>query len=93
LTDKDPEEPTRSPFDRVRITLADGRTVASEPVYEPRGHFKRGVDRDVLWRKFAECADGVVDRGRAGALFAALQDLPRLSSVSDLHAQLASAAE
>jgi 2-methylcitrate dehydratase PrpD len=93
LTDKDPEEPARSPFDRVRITLADGRTVASEPVYEPRGHFKRGVDRDVLWRKFAECADGVVDRGRAGALFAALQDLPRLSSVSDLHAQLASAAE
>ena len=30
LTEKDPEEPTRSPFDRVRLTLRDGRKVASE---------------------------------------------------------------
>ncbi|MFZ0126977.1 MAG: MmgE/PrpD family protein, partial [Xanthobacteraceae bacterium] len=93
LTDKDPEEPTRSPFDRVRVTLSDGRVVESDPVYEPRGHFKRGVERDVLWRKFAQCADGAVDRARARALFDALQNLPRLANISDLRPRFASAAE
>jgi 2-methylcitrate dehydratase PrpD len=93
LTEKDPEEPTRSPFDRVRLTLTDGREIVSEAVYEPRGHFKRGVERDVLWRKFEECADGAVDRLRAVALFDALQNLPRLANVGDLRPQLASAAE
>jgi 2-methylcitrate dehydratase PrpD len=93
LTEKDPDEPTRSPFDRVRLVLTDGRVLASQPVYEPRGHFKRGVARDVLWQKFAECASGVVDRERAAALFDALQNLPRLAGMSDLRPALASAAE
>lgn len=93
LTDKDPEEPTRSPFDRVRLTLVGGQKIASEPVYEPRGHFKRGVERDVLWRKFGQCADGVVDEARAGALFDALQNLPRLANIADLRPRFASAAE
>jgi hypothetical protein len=67
--------------------------VESDPVYEPRGHFKRGVERDVLWRKFAQCADGAVDRARARALFDALQNLPRLANISDLRPRFASAAE
>ena len=68
LTEKDPEEPTRSPFDRVRLTLhgrAHGRIRAG--VRYPRGHFKRGVERDVLWQKFSDCADVAVDRPRARA--------------------------
>ncbi len=93
LMEKDPDEPTRSPYDRVRLTLADGRSLASQPVYEPRGHFKRGVEREVLWRKFADCATGVVDHERAIALFDALQNLPRLAGVNDLCPRLASAAE
>jgi 2-methylcitrate dehydratase PrpD len=93
LTEKDPDEPTRSPFDRVRLTLADGRLLASQPVYEPRGHFKRGVERDVLWQKFTDCTSGVIDHARAIALFDALQNLPRLASVNDLRPRFASAAE
>jgi 2-methylcitrate dehydratase PrpD len=93
LTEKDPDEPTRSPFDRVRITLADGRALASQPVREPRGHFKRGIERDVLWRKFAGCAGDVVDQARAAELFDALQNLPRLASIADLRPRFASAAE
>jgi 2-methylcitrate dehydratase PrpD len=93
LTEKDPEEPTRSPFDRVRLTLNDGGTVASHPVYEPRGHFKRGVARDVLWQKFAACAAATVSDDRAHALFDALQNLSRLSSITELRPTLASAAE
>jgi 2-methylcitrate dehydratase PrpD len=93
LTEKDKDEPTRSPFDQVRVTLADGRNIASGPVYNPRGHFKRGVEREVLWTKFADCAMTVVDRERAMALFDALQNLPRLVAVSDLKPALAPAAE
>jgi len=93
LTEKDPEEPTRSPFDRVRVTLADGREVASAPVCEPRGHFKLGVGRDALWQKFSGCAAASVDRERALALFDALQNLPRLKGIGDLRPPLASAAE
>ncbi len=93
LTEKDPDEPTRSPFDRVRLMLADGRVLASDPVREPRGHFKRGIERDVLWQKFAECAGGVVDQARAAELFDALQNLPRLASITDLRPRFASAAE
>jgi 2-methylcitrate dehydratase PrpD len=93
LTEKDPEEPTRSPFDQVRLTLNDGRTLASQPVSEPRGHFKRGVARDVLWQKFADCAAATISQDRAHALFDALQNLPRLRSIADLRPALASAAE
>ncbi len=93
LTEKDPEEPTRSPFDRVRLTLRDGRTVASEDVRYPRGHFKRGVERDVLWQKFSDCAAASVSGDRARRLFDAMQDLPRLKSLSELRPPLAPAAE
>ena len=92
LTEKDPEEPTRSPFDQVRITLADGRILASQPVHEPRGHFKLGVARDVLWQKFAACAAATISQDRAHALFDALQNMSRLRSITDLRPTLASAA-
>ncbi len=93
VTDKDPEEPTRSPFDRVTLTLTDGRTLVSEPVQYPRGHHRRGIERDVLWQKFSDCAAAVVDPGRALALFEALQDLPHLRGMDALRAPLAPAAE
>jgi 2-methylcitrate dehydratase PrpD len=93
LTAKDKDEPTRSPFDQVSVTLADGRRLSSGPVYNPRGHFKRGVEREVLWTKFADCASVSVDRERALGLFEALQDLPRLAAVGDLRHSLAPAAE
>jgi len=93
LTEKDAEEPTRSPFDRVTLTLADGRRLASEPVKFPRGHFKRGVEREVLWQKFSDCASAVIDRERALRLLVTLQDLPRLTGVGDLRTPLAPAAE
>lgn len=93
VAETDPEEPTRSPFDRVTVTLTDGRRIASEPVQYPRGHHRRGVEREVLWQKFSDCAAKVVERPRALALFEALQDLPSLAGMQDLRAPLAPAAE
>jgi 2-methylcitrate dehydratase PrpD len=92
LSDDDPGEPGRSPFDWVELSLADGRRLVSEKVDYMRGHFKRGVARDVLWQKFADCAAAAVDRARARQLFDALQDLPRLSGVGSLRPELAVAA-
>jgi aconitate decarboxylase len=93
LTEKDPEDPTRSPFDRVLVTLEDGSKVSSDDVYYPRGHFKRGVERDVLWEKFSDCAVAAVDRERAVQLFEAFQHLPEMKSLADLSLLRATAAE
>ncbi len=93
ITDKDPEEPIRSPFDQVRLTLANGATLDSRQVKYPRGHFARGVERDVLWQKFSDCASIVIDRESASRMFDALQDLPQLAGIGELRRKLAPAAE
>jgi 2-methylcitrate dehydratase PrpD len=92
LTEKDPEEPIHSPFDSVTLTLVNGSRLASKVKY-PRGHFARGVERDVLWRKFSDCAAVAIDRERALHIFDALQDLPNLAGIGDLRRRLAPAAE
>ena len=57
ITEKDPEEPTRSPFDRVQRDVGGWpQDLHPKNVKYPRGHFKRGVERDVLWQKFSDCA-------------------------------------
>jgi 2-methylcitrate dehydratase PrpD len=73
-----------APFDRVCLVLRDGRTLASEPVRHPRGHFRRPVEREELWQKFHDCAVAAVRPDRARSLFEALQNLSRLSSTRDL---------
>ena len=93
ITEKDKDEPTRSPFDRVQLTLTDGRKLLSAPVSYPRGHFKHGVEREVLWQKFSDCTASLLDRQRARQLFDALQDLPHLSGVGALSPPLVQAAE
>jgi 2-methylcitrate dehydratase PrpD len=93
LTEKDPEEPIRSPFDRVTLRLATGKKLVSKDVKYPRGHFARGVERDVLWQKFSDCATTIIDRESALRLFDALQDLPQLTGVGQLRRRLAPAAE
>jgi 2-methylcitrate dehydratase PrpD len=92
LTEKDPEEPIHSPFDSVTLTLVNGSRLVSKVKY-PRGHFARGVERDVLWRKFSDCAAVAIDHERALHIFDALQDLPNLAGIGDLRRRLAPAAE
>ena len=85
VTEKDPDEPGFSPFDRVRLTLRDGGgELISDPVVRPRGHFTRPVDSERLWQKFADCAGDVLGPSDTQALFNSLQGLPRLSSVGEL---------
>jgi 2-methylcitrate dehydratase PrpD len=84
VTEKDTDEPAHSPFDRVRLALRGGRTLESEPVYKPRGHFTRPVGRERLWQKFHDCVGDTFGAPDTQALFDILQNLPRLKSVSDL---------
>ena len=85
-TERAEDDPLFAPFDRVRVTLNDGRELASEPIRYPQGHFRRPVDRERLWEKFADCAADVIRPVEARQLFEALQDLPRLGSLRDLGA-------
>ena len=84
MTEKDPEEPAHSPFNRVRMMLRDGNEIVSEPVYKARGHFKKPVDRERLWDKFNDCSAGALEASEARALFDALQKLPQLKSAPEL---------
>jgi len=74
-----------SPFDRVTLTLADGRTLESAKVVAARGDAELPLSRDELWGKFEDClAQGAYGGDEARALFDALDDMPNLASMADL---------
>jgi aconitate decarboxylase len=82
--DRLPEEPALAAYDRVEVVLRDGRSLRSEPIAYPLGHFKRPVDAGRLWSKFRDCATGGMIEGQARNLFDRLQSLDRLAGVADL---------
>ena len=51
-----PEQPGLAKFDRVAITLADGRTLDSGPIRYPRGHARQPLSDGELNAKFLDCA-------------------------------------
>ena len=56
-TEYDVEMPGAAPFDQVTVQLADGRTVAGEPVRRATGHASRPLTESQLYDKFADCLD------------------------------------
>jgi 2-methylcitrate dehydratase PrpD len=84
IAERDPEEPAHSPFDRVRVTLRDGRDISAKPVFHPRGHSKRPLEASGLWDKFSDCVSGVLAPSEARRLFANLQSIETAASVSDI---------
>lgn len=52
---QDALEPLFSPADVVRVTLDDGRVLASEPVARALGHASRPIDEAALRVKFDDC--------------------------------------
>jgi 2-methylcitrate dehydratase PrpD len=84
VSERDPDEPAFSPFDRVRFTLREGRELTSEPVFKPRGHFTRPVTTHQLWGKFADCTGDALDDAASRALFDTLQRLPELSTLAEI---------
>ncbi|MGH6988830.1 MAG: MmgE/PrpD family protein [Stellaceae bacterium] len=84
LTEKHPDEPQHSPYDRVSVRLLDGRVYTSPRVVYPVGHFRRPVASERLWRKFEECTVSRIGQADARALFDRLSRLDEAQSCSAL---------
>jgi 2-methylcitrate dehydratase PrpD len=85
LDGRDPDETSLSPFDRVRVTLADGVVLDSGPVTHPRGNLRRPARAAELRAKFDDCAQaGGMAPDRAAAIFARCQALGDLPGVAAL---------
>jgi 2-methylcitrate dehydratase PrpD len=88
-----PDEPTLSPADRVRLVLRDGTVLDSGPVALPPGHFRRPATAAALREKFDDCTAGRLSPAAASRLFEACQRIERLGGVADLLAAPAEAAK
>jgi aconitate decarboxylase len=76
LDGRDPDETSLSPFDRVRVTLDNGRVLDSGPVTHPRGNLRRPASAAELRGKFDDCVEaGGMPPYRATAIFARCQAL------------------
>lgn len=72
---------------KVEIDLADGRTLG-ETVWKMRGHPENPMSAAEFEEKFADCARGVLDAGRAKEALRLIGSLETLSDIRPLMAQL-----
>ncbi|HEX2825113.1 MAG TPA: MmgE/PrpD family protein [Burkholderiales bacterium] len=73
-----------SPYDVVRVVLADGRELESEHVRHARGDAEAPLAPSELWAKFEDCAAWSGLPLDARALFESIQALEQCSSVAAL---------
>ncbi len=74
-TEYDPQLGGGAFTDSVVVQLADGRTVAGEPVARATGHATRPLTEAQLYDKFADCLEVGASDIPAGVLFQRLQSL------------------
>lgn len=72
---------------RVRIELTDGRVLTGEAEWA-HGYPTLPLDRDALFAKFRDCAEGTLGPDEARAAFDAIYALPAAPSARDLLAAL-----
>ncbi|MGZ5127645.1 MAG: MmgE/PrpD family protein [Burkholderiales bacterium] len=73
-----------SPYDLVRVELANGAMLESEHVQHARGDPEAPLGADALWAKFEDCAEWSGLQLNAKALFGKLQHLERCESAAEL---------
>ncbi|MDE0024354.1 MAG: MmgE/PrpD family protein [Spirochaetaceae bacterium] len=85
--DDDPVYPVGARHDSVRVALAGGTALESEPVHRYRGHGQNPLSHDELRAKFMDCATvtGAVSEDVAADLFERLSRLEELDGVSKLN--------
>ncbi|MGE4049159.1 MAG: MmgE/PrpD family protein [Acetobacteraceae bacterium] len=79
-TEYDPDLPGAAPHDLVTVELADGRTVAGEPVRRATGHASRPLSDTQLYDKFADCLDVGGSDIPADVLFRRLSSIQSISA-------------
>jgi 2-methylcitrate dehydratase PrpD len=82
--DYDPAYLHAAKVDWVRVHLADGRVVSSEPVHRATGHTTRPLLPDQLWAKFSDCLSHAGLAAGARALFDRLQRVETLASAAEI---------
>jgi 2-methylcitrate dehydratase PrpD len=80
-TTYDANLPGAAPEDQVTVRLADGRTIAGEPVARATGHPSRPLTDQQLYDKFADCLDAGASQIPADVLF------KRLSAIQSINAR------
>lgn len=85
-TSYDPDLPGAAAADSVVVELADGRTVAGEPVARATGHPSRPLSDQQLYDKFADCLEVGASDIPAEVLF------KRLSAIQSISARALTAA-
>lgn len=85
-TSYDPDLPGAAAADSVVVELADGRTVAGEPVARATGHPSRPLSDQQLYDKFADCLEVGASDIPAEVLFT------RLSAIQSISARALTAA-
>jgi 2-methylcitrate dehydratase PrpD len=81
------DDPIFAAFDKIEVTLADGRHFASPELRHARGHWSLPLGRDELWAKFRDCAAATLQETGAQALFEGLQSLERQGDLRELGAK------
>ncbi len=76
----DPELPGAATHDQVTVTMANGRTIAGEPVARATGHPARPLTDQQLYDKFADCLDAGNSPIPADVLFKRLSTLQSISA-------------
>jgi len=83
--DYDPEQPTQSRFDWVRIDCKGGAVIKSEAVHRPRGHPSSPLREQELWLKFQECVGSKRSARSTRYLFDTLRSLEQIGDVHELY--------
>jgi aconitate decarboxylase len=81
----DPDYPGAAPADFVRLQMADGREIATEPIRRATGHADMPLSAAQLWDKFWDCAQMAhVPEPMARRLFQAMQGIDALAGTEDI---------
>jgi aconitate decarboxylase len=81
------DDPIFAAFDRIDVTLTDGKDLASPELRYARGHWSLPLRADELWTKFRDCAATTLQENGARALFEGLQSLERHGNLRELGAR------
>ncbi|HLJ62767.1 MAG TPA: MmgE/PrpD family protein [Stellaceae bacterium] len=80
------DDPTFARFDRVAVTLTDGRMVVSPELRFARGHWSLPLHADELWAKFRDCAASRFEESGTRLIFEQLQSLERQANLREIGA-------
>jgi 2-methylcitrate dehydratase PrpD len=73
-----------APWEKVEITMLDGKTMATDPIRFAKGSTHSPLSRDELHEKFADCLGGEFSGNVKAGAFEKLMNLERLNSARDL---------